>query len=120
MDGNDNRHLARDSLFVMADMRVDGFREEFRVKIRNLSSGGLMGEGGPRLQRGMLLEINVRNIGWTLGSVAWVQGTRFGVAFHEEIDPKVARDPVTVAERAPIYARPAHWDLTEDTKLRKI
>lgn len=53
-----------------------------------------MGEGPVRVARGALIEINIRNIGWVEGSVAWVQDSRFGVAFREEIDPKLARAPI--------------------------
>ena len=35
---------ARDSLFVMADLRLDGNEETHRIKMRNLSAGGMMGE----------------------------------------------------------------------------
>ena len=105
MDASENRQIARDSLFVMADLKVEGLDGEFRIKMRNLSSGGLMGEGGVRVQRGAVVWVNIRNIGWTEGSVAWVQGERFGVAFREEIDPKVARAPIGEGERSPRFTR---------------
>lgn len=94
MDGTENRQIPRDSLFVMADLRVDGVDGEHRIKVRNLSPGGMMGEGPVRVSRGDSVEVNIRNIGWVTGSVAWVQDDRFGVALHDEIDPKVARAPV--------------------------
>lgn len=117
MDGHENRHIARDSLFVMAELRVDGFDQEHRIKMRNLSPRGMMGEGTVRVTRGMIVHVNIRNIGWIEGSVAWVQDERFGVAFSEEIDPKVARTPV----RAPdaLVRRPALHD-ADITSLRKI
>jgi hypothetical protein len=95
MVGTENRHIARDSLFVMADLRLSGSPEEHRIKVRNLSPGGMMGEGTVRVARGDELEVNIRNIGWVAGAVAWVQDDRFGVAFREEIDPKVARASVS-------------------------
>jgi hypothetical protein len=94
MDSSENRQLARDSLFLMADLRVDGVDGEHRIKVRNLSSGGMMGEGPVRVTRGSVVEVNIRNIGWVEGSVAWVHENRFGVAFRDEIDPTVARMPV--------------------------
>jgi hypothetical protein len=101
MVGSDNRQIARDSLFVMADLRLPGTQEEYRIKVRNLSAGGMMGEGSLRVVRGDDIEVNIRNIGWVAGSVAWVQDDRFGVAFREEIDPKVARAPIGAAGSAP-------------------
>ncbi len=96
MTDNDHRQIERDSLFVMADLRVDGVDNDQRVKVRNLSAGGMMAEGDVKVQTGAAVEVNIRNIGWVEGSVAWVQDNRFGIAFHDEIDPKVARASHTV------------------------
>jgi PilZ domain len=91
MGESDHRQITRDSLFVMADLMVDGAPAAQRVKVRNVSSGGLMAEGATAISRGQLLRVDLRNIGWVEGSVAWVQGARCGIAFREEIDPKVTR-----------------------------
>lgn len=101
MDEAEQRQIARDSLFVMADLRLDGNEETHRIKMRNLSAGGMMGEGSLRLTRGTIVWVEIRNIGWVEGSVAWLHGGRFGVAFREEIDPKLARPPISTAEIAP-------------------
>ena len=106
MTDNDHRQIARDSLFVMADLRIDGIEGEHRIRVRNLSAGGLMAEGGPKPQRGRAAWVNVRNIGWVEGAVAWVQDTRFGIAFREDIDPQLARAPVDPGEGTPRFARP--------------
>ncbi|MFA7603586.1 MAG: PilZ domain-containing protein [Novosphingobium sp.] len=113
MDGNENRQIARDSLFVMADLRLAGSAEEHRIKVRNLSAGGMMGEGTIRVVRGDAVEVKLRNVGWVEGAVAWVQEDRFGVAFREEIDPKVARAPVTTAP-------PSAYAPRDPKGLRKI
>jgi hypothetical protein len=120
MSESEHRQIARDSLFVMAELKVDGQVGDYRVKVRNLSSGGLMAEGDVRVQRGMPLAINLRNIGWTEGTVAWVQDNRFGVAFREEIDPKVARVPVGGGEQTPRYVRPPLDFSTPEVRLRKL
>ena len=88
----DNRQIARDSLFILAELRLDGQEAEHRVKVRNLSSGGMMGEGAVKIVRGAVVWINLRNLGWVEGLVAWVQDNRFGVAFREEIDPLTVRN----------------------------
>jgi hypothetical protein len=118
MDGSENRQIARDSLFVMADLRLRDSAAEHRIKVRNLSAGGMMGEGIVRVSRGDLVEVNIRNIGWVEGSIAWVQDDRFGVAFQDEIDPKVARAPVAPTGTAP---SPQHKYVPRDAKsVRKI
>ena len=38
MDGSENRQIARDSLFVMADLRLSGASDEHRIKVRILTS----------------------------------------------------------------------------------
>ena len=91
MGDSDNRQITRDSLFIMAELRLDGQDVEHRVKVRNLSSGGLMAESDLRVGRGAVVWVSLRNVGWIEGSVAWVQENRFGVAFREEVDPKVVR-----------------------------
>jgi hypothetical protein len=92
---DEHRHLNRDSLFLMAELRIEGEDGEHRIKVRNLSAGGMMGEGPVRVTRGNIVDINIRNIGWVEGTIAWVQDDRFGVAFVEEIDPLLARAPLS-------------------------
>ncbi|MFN3517673.1 MAG: PilZ domain-containing protein [Novosphingobium sp.] len=121
MSDSDHRQIGRDSLFVLADLRIDGVEGEQRIRVRNLSAGGLMAETSSKVLRGQLVWVNLRNIGWTEGSVAWVQDGRFGVAFREEIDPLLARAPVQSASNSdtPRFVRPplAQFDPAE---LRKI
>jgi microcystin degradation protein MlrC len=120
MDGNENRQIARDSLFVMADLRTDGQPTEYRIKVRNLSEGGMMGEGAVRVLRGTAVEVNIRNIGWVKGTVAWVQDSRFGVAFVEPIDPRLARVRAdTGSDDAPRFTR-NHQPFTTTGQVRKI
>ena len=64
MGDNEHRQIARDSLFVMAELRVDGLPGEHRVRVRNLSAGGLMAEGPLTVQRGQMVTIKLRNLGW--------------------------------------------------------
>lgn len=113
MNDSDNRNISRDSLFILAELRVDGGDGEHRVKVRNLSAGGMMAEGSVKVVRGERVEVSLRNVGWVAGTVAWVQDNRFGVAFAEDVDPSVIRVPVTAGDEQPprrlksIYAKPA-------------
>jgi hypothetical protein len=117
----DHRQVGRDSLFLMADVRLAGSGDEHRVKVRNLSGGGMMAEGHVRVTRGAKLDINLRNIGWVPGVVAWIQDNRFGIAFMEEIDPKLAREPigVQVDDNTPRFVKPI-IAMADPTRLRKI
>ncbi len=117
----DHRQVGRDSLFLMADVRLIGAGDEHRVKVRNLSGGGMMAEGHVKVTRGARLEINLRNIGWIEGVVAWIQENRFGIAFLEEIDPKVAREPIAAKgdSSTPRFVKPV-ISAVDPTRLRKI
>lgn len=95
MSSVDTRNVSRDSLFLFAQLTFDGRTEPQRVKVRNLSAGGMMAESSDvSAAQGDRLEIELRNVGTIKGSVAWVQDNRFGVAFETEIDPKIVRAPV--------------------------
>ncbi len=120
MADNDPRQLSRDSLFLMADLRLRGSDVVHRVKVRNLSSGGMMAEGPLKTVRGTLVEVQIRNIGWVEGAIAWVQGDRYGIAFSEDIDPVVARAPIVIEEGAPRFVRTIQMPEPREGLIRKI
>lgn len=123
MDHSDQRHLMRDSLFVLARLTIEGRPGELQVRVRNLSNGGLMAEGGVKVTCGTPVKVEVRNIGWVEGQVAWVQDNRFGIGFNQEIDARLARSPVRGEE--PEVWRPAatartRWIGHDSGRLRKV
>jgi hypothetical protein len=103
----DHRQVGRDSLFLMADLRVEGQAGDHRVKVRNLSAHGMMAECTVRVTPGSGVEVNLRHIGWVPGRVAWIQDNRFGIAFLEEIDPRLPRaaSPIGQGETTPRYLK---------------
>ena len=88
-DADVKRGQNRDSLFVKAVLRFPVSGDEREVRVRNISSGGLMAEAPLRTPRGDPIEVHLRNIGWVSGKVAWVAESRFGIAFDYPIDPKM-------------------------------
>ncbi|SEK56574.1 PilZ domain-containing protein [Sphingomonas palmae] len=80
----------RDSLFLMAKMRMAG-RQPVDVRVRNLSAGGLMVELPYPVAPEGDVEVEVRGLGWIAGRIAWQIEGRAGVAFDREIDPQRAR-----------------------------
>ena len=125
MTGVETRSVSRDSLFLLANVRVEQESEQHRVRVRNLSDGGMMGEGTMRVQRGNRVEVELRNIGKIGGNVAWIQDQRFGIAFDEEIDSQSARkaggevNSDTAAAGSMSYAHRAPPPPPE-RKLRKV
>lgn len=109
MSGVDTRNINRDSLFLMADLRVEGEPAAHRVRVRNLSAGGMMAETDLRVVPGTRVTVELKNVAPVEGSVAWVQEQRFGVAFAEEIDPKAPRSPVSAGGDlvTPRFVRPS-------------
>jgi hypothetical protein len=124
MSSSEHRQIARDSLFVLARLRLAGQSEERRVRVRNLSSGGLMAEGDFRVVSGEPVSIEIRNLGWVDGTVAWVQANRFGIAFAEEIDPQAVRGSSASNETAELMIQrsmPVRFMPNPDPRqLRKI
>ena len=103
-DFTGKRNGSRDSLLLVAQFRVDGGPVQ-QVRVRNLSSGGLMAEHAAPIHRGTPVEIEVRGVGWVRGQIAWSAEGRVGVAFAGEIDPLLARKPVGKAPNTPAYVK---------------
>lgn len=105
----DSRQVSRDSLFLLANIKVEGQDGVHRVKVRNLSAGGMMAEAPLKVARGIPVSVELRNIGWVDGAVAWKQDSRFGIAFVDEIDPVAVRGTPVVPEaeyEPPRFTRP--------------
>lgn len=100
------RSGSRDSLLLTAQFRVAGDSKIETVRVRNLSSGGLMAEYAAAISRGTTVEVEVRGVGWVQGTIAWATDGRVGVAFDREIDPMLARKPVGQGSHTPAYVKP--------------
>lgn len=67
-----------------------------------------MAEAPVQASRGEPVEVNLKNLGWVTGKVAWVAESRCGIAFDYPIDPKAARQQIggnTNDESLPHYLR---------------
>ena len=117
----DTRNLNRDSLFQTALLRADPVSEGIKVKVRNLSNGGMMAEGMLTVSRGDRLLVELRNAEAVRGTVAWTQGTRIGIAFDEEIDARAVREfRAPSPAEAPRFVRPIGYNPTDPASLRKL
>jgi hypothetical protein len=72
----------------------------------------------------MPLEIEIRNIGWVEGTVAWVQDDRFGIAFRHEIDSQVVRAPAPAPDAPELLLVRTYGSIAQNApdpkQLRKI
>ena len=87
------------------EVRIPGKCNATRVRIRNLSAGGLMAEAPVDVERGDVVHVDLRNVGDVSGKVAWTAEGRFGVAFDHPIDPKLVRKSVGSADTRPNFIR---------------
>lgn len=92
--GGSQRSRARDSLFLMAQLRFVGEPTVRDVRVRNLSEGGLMVDCAMVKEPGTPVSLEVRGIGEVSGKVAWCTEGRIGIALDRQIDPKKARKPI--------------------------
>lgn len=106
-DFTGQRSGSRDSLLLTAQFRVAGDDKVGQVRVRNLSSGGLMAEYAAPVEIRTPVEIEVRGVGWVKGRIAWATDGRVGVAFDIEIDPMLARKPVGKGAQTPHFSKPA-------------
>ena len=103
-DGGSER--LRDSLFMVAQLRIADDATAVDVRVRNLSPGGLMIELDRMVAPGVAVSLSLRGVGEVTGKVAWCTRGRVGIAFDAEIDPKRARKPVGGGQTTPDYAKP--------------
>ncbi|KRB86823.1 hypothetical protein ASE00_02640 [Sphingomonas sp. Root710] len=90
------RTRQRDSLLLMGTIKAAGdyARDTQSIRIRNLSSTGLMADSQVAYDLGAIVEVGLRGIGMVTGEIVWVRDGRMGITFRETIDPKRARQPV--------------------------
>lgn len=95
------RRDPRDSLFMLARLRPDSPAAEAEtVRVRNVSSGGLMAQASVGYRVGDAVEVELDGIGRVKGSVAWAEAGRIGIAFDHPIDKARARKPVAAKTKA--------------------
>lgn len=105
-DAGLNRQDARDSLFLMAELRMGDSARSMPVRVRNLSAGGMMADYPEGLSQAVPVQVDIRGIGWVSGHVAWSTAGRIGIAFDHHIDPLLARKPVGQGAHTPVFVKP--------------
>ncbi|USI72109.1 PilZ domain-containing protein [Sphingomonas morindae] len=97
-DSSDSqRRDERDSLLILARLQPDQGGAVATVRVRNVSSGGLMAEAPDGYHPGTRVLVELDGIGVVAGAVAWAEAGRIGIAFDHPIDKARARKPVAGA-----------------------
>ena len=95
-----NRGGKRDSMLLMGTIKAAGdyARDTQPIRIRNLSSTGMMAVAPVAYDQGSIVEVEMRGVGVVQGEIVWVRGDRMGITFHEVINPLLARRPVAAQD----------------------
>ncbi|WP_052072246.1 PilZ domain-containing protein [Sphingopyxis sp. MWB1] len=89
-----SRSSDRDSLFMKASMMLREDGRTFDVRVRNLSSGGMLAETDEKLNQSTAVEIELRNVGPVPGRIVWVGEGKCGIAFDRAVNPQAVRRQV--------------------------
>lgn len=89
------RSEGRDSLYMLAQIRVAGGMGSETIRVRNLSASGLMAEASVQYAVGTQIIIELKNVPSVPGRVVWATDGRMGISFDGEIDPKAVRQKVS-------------------------
>ena len=104
----DTRDKSRESIFLGAVISLGNQRQSLNVRVRNISSGGMMIDlAGPH-PKGLAVFAEMKGIGEVRGRIAWSTENRAGIVFDRAVDPKLARHTPVPAPAAPLYARPLY------------
>ena len=93
--------VRRRRLRIAVRVILDRGHQEFDVVTHDLSAGGLGADMPFRLMAGETLTVELPNVGGVAGRIAWVVGTRFGVAFADTVDMARIAPPSGKSRRAP-------------------
>jgi hypothetical protein len=100
----ETRDKSRESIFLGAVISLGNQRQSLNVRVRNISSGGMMIDlAGPQ-PKGLAVIAEMKGIGEVRGRIAWSTENRAGIAFDRLVDPKLARHVVS-APAVPTYSR---------------
>lgn len=117
MNTVETRTAERESLFLFAEIGA-GDGETDRIKVRNLSTRGMMAVCEQPPLEGALAEITLPKVGSVSGRCVWSRGQRFGFAFDREIEPRLTRQQLVHEEaEVPRYARSASFARFHGTRF---
>jgi len=104
-DGIENRRQReRDSLLLVAQVRIGAEDIVREARVRNLSETGLMAELAKVVDVGTPVTVTLRGIGDVAGTVAWCTEGRMGISLDSPIDPLLVRKPSSGAKSlAPVH-----------------
>lgn len=104
------REKSRESIFLGAQIVIEGVRAPLSARVRNISPGGMMVDAQKIYAKGLAVTATIKGIGEVTGRIAWSTGNRCGIAFDETVDPLLARQPVSSGTVTTSYNKPLVLD----------
>lgn len=86
-----SRNGARESIFFAAKLYFVSTKETLAVRVRNISTGGMMVDCTLGGAIGDKVVADIKNVGKVKGRIAWAVPPRMGIAFDYPIDASKAR-----------------------------
>lgn len=116
----ESRADKRDSMILMSNAKFETGGAPFQMRVRNISATGLRADITDHIEPGSRILVELRNIGWVLCTVRWVDRQRCGMAFDGPIDPERARQPLAERSRMSIEAQKALLRRHEIQRTRSL
>lgn len=118
---HDSRVEQRNALFLLAKIHFSKSGKAIDVRVRNLSSGGMMAESNFFCSRGDRVTVQIANSDAIEGRVSWQTAGRFGIAFDSPIDPQAVRSKKASASSRPGHVRAHELSHTRNPgRIRRI
>lgn len=112
------REKSRESIFLGAQIVIEGVRLPVSARVRNISPGGMMVDAQKIYDKGLAITATIKGIGEVTGRIAWSTSNRCGIAFDEPVDPLLTRQPVSSGTVATTYNKPFTQDRRPGLAIR--
>ena len=112
------REKSRESIFLGAQIVIEGVRLPVSARVRNISPGGMMVDAQKIYDKGLAITATIKGIGEVTGRIAWSTSNRCGIAFDEPVDPLLTRQPVSSGTVTTTYTRPLVLDRRPGLAIR--
>jgi hypothetical protein len=117
--GDSHRAAQRDSVYLSALLRCSA--GELLALVRNVSPGGALIEIDKKVSVGEQVSIELKDIGWISGVVAWTEPGRAGLKFDEPVDLATsAAKPVPHAPDVAVCLPPESLAVTKNAQLATL
>ena len=84
-DPRNRRTSPRHHVMLMREIQTEAMDAPVRIRVRDISLRGMMGEANIRMQEGERLVLRLSDGTAVAGAVQWVRGLSFGIIFESDL-----------------------------------